>query len=112
MKLFNCGSVDDKLYLWYSGENECFSGIWAVVQIAFIIIFAVLSLFPLFTWYLLSGLRENSKERRERYPALVVTYRPRCWYYESIMMTRRIVLLLVCRIHCCLFLMELMLSEH
>ena len=40
-------------------------------------------------------LRHNSKLRRKKYAAFVVAYRPRCYYYEEILMARRIVLLLV-----------------
>ena len=44
--------------------------------------FAVLSLFPLLTLYLLWKLKDTPEERLEKYPALVATYRPECWYYE------------------------------
>merc|ERR1711879_709247 len=77
------------------GDTPCFSGLWGMAQIFFAVSFGILSLFPLLTWYLLWKLRKSPKERREKYPALVCTYREKRWFYESIMMARRIVLLLV-----------------
>eukprot|EP01084_Bolivina_argentea_P173799 301072_1 len=96
IKMFNCSKVDGKSWLWYAGENQCWDGGKnSAIQGIFLLLFLILCMFPFFMLYKLQKYRNNSRTRRKKYSAFVTSYRPRCWYYESVMMTRRIVLLLV-----------------
>ena len=92
IKMFNCASVGNKQYLWYAGSVECFT-IWNYL---FIAIFLILLLFPFYIVYSLWKLRGSlSQWRRIKFAAFTMSYRRKCWYYESVMMFRRIMLISV-----------------
>ena len=117
IKMFNCSHIkhEKKYYLWYAGEYECLQW-W---QYPFIILFVIILIFPFFIVIRLHGLRKDTQEYRNKktgetsvkiielpedklahkrhrlYSAFTANYCDKCWWYESIMIGRRIVLISV-----------------
>ena len=88
IKMFNCATVDDKKYLWYAGDIECYY----TSQYVFIAVFCALLLFPFYIIYALWKLRGSlSQWRRIKYAAFTMSYRSSKWYYEAVMMFRRVI---------------------
>ena len=108
IKMFNCSTVANESYLWYAGEHKC--GLWW--QYPFILLFIVVLLFPFYIVWTLWRLKRRSaiskrtgerkvfelskdkleRKRRRLYAAFTATYRTNCWWYEAVMMGRRLVL--------------------
>eukprot|EP01083_Nonionella_stella_P144083 449166_1 len=106
INLFNCAKVGDKRYLWYSGENECWVGVNAAIQSIAVICFVALAAFPIYIVWRLRKLSSHYmnkhhlkqteiKDLRKKHAVFVTSYKSECWYYEAVLMLRRIALLLV-----------------
>eukprot|EP01083_Nonionella_stella_P235884 829000_1 len=93
IKMFNCAALNDgKSYLWYSGNTACYDN----MNYIFMALFGVLLLFPFYILYSLWKLRGSlAVWRRIKYPSFTMSYRRKCWYYEAVMMCRRIILISV-----------------
>ena len=107
--------TNGKYYLWYAGEYECYNW-W---QIPFMILFVAILLFPFYIVVRLWTLKQDTMEywnkktglksirtielnpdkvahkRHRLYSAFSSSYTNNCWWYESIMIGRRIVLISV-----------------
>eukprot|EP01083_Nonionella_stella_P284525 968693_1 len=107
INLFNCATVGDTRYLWYSGENECWvGGVNRLIQSISVFTFGLLCLFPIYIVFRLHKLsahyknkhhlaKEEINDLRMKHAVFLASYKSDCWYYEAVLMLRRIALLLV-----------------
>ncbi|ETO18478.1 hypothetical protein RFI_18787, partial [Reticulomyxa filosa] len=96
IKMINCKQVDGTYYLWNAGDITCYHT-W---QLIFVALYIGIILFPVFMFVRLFMLGRKvksreaaSKLRYEKYAAFTMTYTPKRWWYESVMMGRRILLI-------------------
>ena len=74
----------------YAGEVTCFT-VW---QYGFMAFYTALIFFPLIILWLLYNAQYELL-RRKQYASLCIVYKKDCWFYESILMGRRIILITI-----------------
>ncbi|ETO23867.1 hypothetical protein RFI_13301, partial [Reticulomyxa filosa] len=93
--MFNCKKINGEFYLWNAGSLKCYEP-W---QFVFVGIYGLVLLFPILICWRLWRLSQEYDEtvvvqvRYLNYAAFTRSYSKRSWWYESVMMGRRILII-------------------
>ena len=91
-KLLSCRNIDGIYVHYYFGDSQCFDGIW------FIALFALLLIIFLWIWfdvqlYKMNAIDRSSKRGNALFQ-LVRAYKDKYWYWETVLLSRRLILAL------------------
>eukprot|EP01083_Nonionella_stella_P005898 17022_1 len=91
-KLLSCRTIDDGVTVhYYYGNKECFDGLWILSLCGLIIIGVVWCIFDVLLWRMHD---ERQRKIENNLFTLVKDYKPAYWYWESVLLSRRLIVAL------------------
>eukprot|EP01083_Nonionella_stella_P072915 196809_1 len=89
LKLLACTEIGSVYVHFYAGYQECFDVVWFFA----LILFAVLIVLWMAVWFKLYRMDTTQRESRfSAFRTITKHYKPKFWYWETVLMSRRIIL--------------------